>query len=103
MITLNIVDRQGTETKIETASGLSLMEAIRENGFDQLLALCGGTCSCATCHVYIPSPAPGDVLSDDEHDLLDSSDHRTAASRLACQVALTAAHDGLTVQIAPED
>jgi 2Fe-2S ferredoxin len=54
------------------------MEVIRDNGFDELLALCGGCCSCATCHVHI-DPAYMDKLSpisDDESDLLDSSDHR---------------------------
>ena len=43
------------------------------------------------------------VLVKDENDLLDSSDHRTDASRLSCQVVLSDALDGLRVTIAPED
>lgn len=81
------------------------MEAIRDNGFDQLLALCGGSCSCATCHVFIRQ-GPGDISlapQGDESDLLDSSSHRTENSRLSCQITLTDAHDGMVVQIAPED
>jgi 2Fe-2S ferredoxin len=81
------------------------MEVIRDNGFDELLALCGGCCSCATCHVHI-DPAYMDKLSpisDDESDLLDSSDHRNEYSRLSCQVPVTAALEGLTVTIAQED
>jgi 2Fe-2S ferredoxin len=77
------------------------MEAIRQAGFDELEAMCGGSCSCATCHVYakaMPSPPGGD-----EDDLLDSSDHRQADSRLSCQIRLNAALSGLRVTIAPED
>ncbi len=102
---LIVVDRSGDETAIETREGVTVMEAIRDSGFDELLALCGGCCSCATCHVFVDegwvetTGAPGE----DENDLLDSSDHRGAHSRLSCQIALTAALDGLRVTIAPED
>lgn len=81
------------------------MEAIRDAGLDELMALCGGCCSCATCHIYV-DPDFHDRLpkiSEDENDLLDSSDHRAQASRLSCQLQLTADLDGLTVRIAPED
>jgi len=81
------------------------MENIRDNGFDELLALCGGCCSCATCHVHVD---PADIaklepMGEDENDLLDSSDHRTEYSRLGCQVPMTDALDGLRVTIAAED
>ena len=102
---LIVVDRAGVEKTIEAQTGLTLMEAIRDNGFDELLALCGGCCSCATCHVYV-DPAFADKLSpmsEDENDLLESSDHRNETSRLSCQVPLTAEMDGLKVSIAAED
>jgi 2Fe-2S ferredoxin len=102
---LIVVDRAGVEKTIEAQTGLTLMEAIRDNGFDELLALCGGCCSCATCHVYV-DPAFADKLppmSEDENDLLESSDHRNETSRLSCQVPLTADMDGLKVSIAAED
>ena len=102
---LVVVNRSGEESTVEADSGLSVMEAIRDNGFDELLALCGGCCSCATCHIFV-DPAFADKLpkmSEDENDLLESSDHRTATSRLSCQVQLTADLDGLKVTIAPED
>ncbi len=102
---LTVVNREGEERTVETASGVSVMEAIRDNGFDELLALCGGCCSCATCHVFI-DPAFADRLpemSEDENDLLDSSDHRSESSRLSCQLPLTDELDGLRVTIAPED
>lgn len=91
--------------KLEALLGRTLMEVIRDNGFDELLALCGGCCSCATCHVHI-DPAYMDkigTMSEDENDLLDSSDHRNEYSRLSCQVPVTDALEGLTVTIAQED
>ncbi len=102
---LIVVDRAGVEKTIEAQTGLTLMEAIRDDGFDELLALCGGCCSCATCHVDV-DPAFADKLppmSEDENDLLESSDHRNETSRLSCQVPLTAELDGLKVSIAAED
>ena len=105
MTKLVIVDRSGNEKEIEAADGVSVMEAIRDNGFDELLALCGGCCSCATCHVYVDPAFAGALpaVSEDENDLLDSSDHRNDTSRLSCQIQLTDALDGLKVTIAPED
>jgi len=102
---LIIVDRSGAEKELEATSGLSVMETIRDAGFDELLALCGGCCSCATCHVYVErGPAEARVPgSSDEDDLLESSGHRRAESRLSCQLILTEALSGLIVRIAPEE
>jgi 2Fe-2S ferredoxin len=105
MANLIVVDRSGQAHALEAAEGLSVMEVIRDNGLDELLALCGGCCSCATCHVYVEDefqsrfPPP----SNDENDLLDSSDHRTAASRLSCQLIVSGEGDPVRVSIAPED
>ena len=102
---LIVVNHAGEEKTVEAEVGRTVMEALRDGGFDELLALCGGCCSCATCHVYV-DPSFADKLpaiSADESDLLDSSDHRNATSRLSCQLPMTAALDGLKVTIAPED
>lgn len=102
---LVVVNRAGEEKVVEATAGLSVMEAIRDNGFDELLALCGGCCSCATCHVHVDADWVGKLspMSEDENDLLDSSDHRDETSRLSCQIEMTADLDGLKVVIAPED
>lgn len=102
---LIVVNRAGEEQTVEGDAGLSVMEVIRDSGFDELLALCGGCCSCATCHVYVDPAFAGALpaMSEDENDLLDSSDHRNETSRLSCQVILGEATDGLRVTIAPED
>ena len=102
---LIVTTRSGETREVEAAAGLSVMEAIRDNGFDELLALCGGCCSCATCHVHV-DPTFADLLpalTADEDDLLDSSDDRDATSRLSCQLPFTDALDGLRVRIAEED
>lgn len=102
---LIVVTREGEEREIDGEAGLSVMEVIRDAGIDELLALCGGCCSCATCHVHV-DPAFADKLpamSEDENDLLDSSDHRNESSRLSCQIPFADALDGLKVTIAEED
>ena len=102
---LTVVNREGEESTIDVEDGLTVMEAIRDNGFDELLALCGGCCSCATCHIHVDA-GPTDKLpamSEDEDDLLESSDHRNDSSRLSCQIPFTSELDGLKVTIAPED
>jgi 2Fe-2S ferredoxin len=105
MPTLTIVTRDGSERTVEARPGWSVMENIRDNGFDELLALCGGCCSCATCHVHVDPDWFGKVgpRKPDEDDLLDTSDHKTALSRLSCQIEYSDALDGLRVRIAPED
>lgn len=105
MPSLIVVDRQGNERTVTGEAGLSVMEVIRDNGFDELLALCGGSCSCATCHVLVDAAWAAKVGGPhaDEADLLDSSDHRTDTSRLSCQIKFSNDLDGLKVTIAPED
>ena len=105
MIEIQVTDRAGTLRSFKTKPDVSLMEALRDNGLDELLALCGGCCSCATCHVYVDKgPAGADEFaSADEDDLLDSSDRRQSNSRLSCQLLLTPEHDQLAVTVAPED
>ncbi|MEY2942781.1 MAG: hypothetical protein RLY97_795 [Pseudomonadota bacterium] len=105
MANIVVINQAGEEKTVEAANGRSLMEVIRDNGFDELLALCGGCCSCATCHVHIDPAFAGMIpaMSEDENDLLDSSDHRDGNSRLSCQIAINDALDGLRVTIAQED
>lgn len=102
---LVVTTRDGREHIVAGDDGLSVMEVIRENGFDELIAMCGGNCSCATCHVFV---APEDwgrlpAMGVDEDELLDTSEFRTEYSRLSCQLALGEALAGLRVMIAPED
>lgn len=104
MASLTVTSTHGDTRTIPAATGLSVMEIIRKAGFDDLQAQCGGSCSCATCHVIVD---PGDFArvgppGEDENDLLDSSDRRTPTSRLSCQIPFVPALDGLRVTIAEE-
>jgi 2Fe-2S ferredoxin len=99
-----VTTREGDELNVEAAIGVSVMEAIRDSGIDELLALCGGVCSCATCHVYVDeAPDELPVMSADEDDLLESSGHRNERSRLSCQIRIVEGLSGLRVTVAPED
>ncbi|WP_375395298.1 2Fe-2S iron-sulfur cluster-binding protein [uncultured Sphingomonas sp.] len=105
MPTLIVTTREGEERSLAGEAGLSVMEVIRDGGIDEILALCGGCCSCATCHVHVDAAFADRLpaMSEDENDLLDSTSDRTATSRLSCQVPFTDALDGLRVTIAAED
>ena len=104
MLKLNIVTRDGVEHAVDAMGGQSVMEAIRAAGFEELEAVCGGSMSCATCHVYVDPAfaAQFPPMGEFETELLDSSDHRTENSRLACQLPFVEDVENLRVVIAPE-
>ena len=102
MPTINFILHDGSAKAVDTKAGASVMEtAIRGNvrGID---AECGGSCSCATCHVYVED-AFIDLLDppdDLEAEMLEGvAAERRPGSRLSCKVFVTAALDGLTVRV----
>jgi 2Fe-2S ferredoxin len=105
MIELYIEGREGETRAIRVKPEGSLMEAIRDNGFDELLASCGGCCSCATCHVIIDTGSSRKLpaMAPDEDSLLDGSSYRETGSRLSCQIPLSDELNGLELRIAPMD
>ncbi|WP_168073859.1 2Fe-2S iron-sulfur cluster-binding protein [Caulobacter sp. SSI4214] len=105
MPTFNVLTREGQALLVAGDEGLSLMEVLKGGGVDEILALCGGSRSCATCHVYVDDAFLQRLspMSSDEDDLLDSSDHRRSNSRLSCQIQVSDALDGMLVTVAPED
>jgi ferredoxin, 2Fe-2S len=102
---LIVTTLNGEQRIIDADEGPSVMEIIRYSDVDELLAICGGYCSCGTCHVYVDPGWPGRLpeVSAEEDALLNGSAHRRPNSRLSCQIPFTSALDGLTVAIAPED
>ena len=102
---LRVINRDGVEQQLNASAGTSLMEPLRDMD-DGVTAICGGMCSCATCHVYVDEtwvaklPA---AMSDETDMLRDLTSYRAATSRLSCQIQLTDALDGLRVAIAPEE
>lgn len=104
MATLQVIDRDGVSHDVEAKPGLKVMEVLRELDYG-VAAICGGMCSCATCHIYI-DPAWADKLPapmSDERDLLSELAHVRENSRLSCQVEITQALSGLKVTIAEDE
>ena len=105
MAKIFVTTREGeTQELAVNGSGDNLMEILRDNDYE-VEAICGGVCSCATCHVYIDD-AFADKLperSEDEYELVSSTEHYQENSRLSCQIPFTDELDGLKVTIAPED
>ena len=104
MADMVIVDRDGTEHTVEGKTGVSVMETLRELDYG-IAAICGGMCSCATCHIYVDDAwaARLPAAQGDEKELLQELSGRRPNSRLSCQVPFTADLAGLKVVIAPDD
>jgi ferredoxin, 2Fe-2S len=101
---LRVVDRDGVEHEVEAKTGLKVMETLRELDYG-VAAICGGMCSCATCHVYV-DPGWFERLQppmSDERELLADLVHHESNSRLSCQIEFTAELAGLKVTIAPDE
>ena len=104
MALLRVVDRDGIEHEVDGKTGLKVMENLRELDYG-VAAICGGMCSCATCHVYVDPewlPRLPPPMSD-EGDMLGDLTSRKPNSRLSCQIVLNDALSGLKVSIAPEE
>ncbi len=103
-IRLNVVDRDGQEHQLDVPAEGSLMEALREPDYG-VAAICGGMCSCATCHVFVAPDWIERVApkQSDEQELLSGLDYTEATSRLSCQIPLSESLDGLRITLAPEE
>lgn len=102
MTKITFIEHSGTAHEVTAKPGLSLMEAARDNNVPGILAECGGSCSCSTCHVYVDADwfAKLPPAADMEVDLLDFAyDYDPTRSRLSCQVKVTADMDGMTVHV----
>ncbi|SLN58814.1 2Fe-2S iron-sulfur cluster-binding protein [Oceanibacterium hippocampi] len=101
---IRVTDREGDEYLIEADVGISVMENLRDHDFG-VEAICGGCCSCATCHVFVddawlPKLQP---KSEAEAELVGETIFHKPNSRLSCQIRMTPDLDGLALTIAPEE
>ena len=104
MARMIVVDRDGKSHEIEAKPGLKVMEILRELDYG-VAAICGGLCSCATCHVYVDADWTGRLpkpQSDELELLKELPDYREATSRLSCQVDFTDNLNGIKVTIAQD-
>lgn len=107
MAVMHVTTRNGQQQDLTVGSkgGYTLMELLRDNNLE-VEAICGGSCSCATCHVFIDDAWIGKLppRGPDETELVEqTSDYRPNNSRLSCQIAFSDALDGLKVTIAPAE
>ncbi len=99
-----VTNRDGLTHWVEYIPGDSLMDALHNAGLTELRALCGGCLSCATCHVYVDprSPASRSPFGELEGIVIGGLSAPRENSRLACQLILTSALDGLAITLPPE-
>ncbi len=103
MPTIKFIDPEGAEHVIKEPAGKSLMEVAVANSVPGIDGDCGGACACATCHIYVDEAwreATGTPAFMEE-SMLDFAEHVRPESRLACQIRLTEALDGIVVRVAP--
>jgi 2Fe-2S ferredoxin len=101
MTQVRFLEADGRERQVDAAVGISLMETAKQHGIVGIVALCGGACACATCHVYVDRAWVGRLppAEDMETGMLESAWEPRDNSRLACQITITAGLDGLRVTV----
>jgi 2Fe-2S ferredoxin len=106
MAKLFVTRRDGSKVELdEKPDGRPIMEILRDHDLD-VEAICGGCCSCATCHVFIDEPWLAKIKprAEDESELVQSTEHYDERkSRLSCQVPFTPDLDGISLTVAPEE
>src|SRR5437868_6707841 len=96
------IAQDGKETTLDIAVGTSVMQAAVFNGVDGIVAECGGSCMCATCHVYVQEDqlAKTPPMQPDEDAMLEgTASPRKPNSRLSCQLVVSPEMDGLVVHL----
>jgi ferredoxin, 2Fe-2S len=102
MIHIRFIAADQSVQDIQARPGQSLMDAAVAANVQGIEADCGGTLTCATCHVHVPAPWAAQLTapSADEQAMLEfTASERRADSRLSCQLALTPQLDGLVVHL----
>jgi 2Fe-2S ferredoxin len=96
------VDPDGTELEVEADTGTSVMMAAVNADIDGIVAECGGSLMCATCHVYVDEAFTDRLpeMSPDEDEMLEAAaSERLPNSRLSCQIELSDELDGVVVRL----
>jgi 2Fe-2S ferredoxin len=102
MLKLKFVQNNGEIRIVETYAGPTLMEAASAVGVEGIEAICGGSCICGTCQVYVEDGfATVGPPGDDELLVLAETGVQRSDSRLSCQIKLTESCDGMTFTVAP--
>lgn len=101
MSKVTYIEHNGREHVVDAQPGQTLMDAATSNMVPGILADCGGSCSCATCHVYVDEAWSAQVGQAEgaESDLLEIVEDRRPTSRLSCQVRMRDELEGLVVRL----
>ncbi len=102
MPSITFVTHNRTEKTTSEPDGVSAMQAAQNAGIDGIVAECGGSMMCATCHVYVREPWAAKLppMTATEHEMLTMTvSERRPSSRLSCQIVLSAALDGITLDL----
>ena len=105
LIQLNVIDREGKKTAIGIEKGTTIRNAIEEKLSPDNYGVCGGNCSCGTCHVHVTLSDFTRLKTVEEDEILtlkESAIKPTTHSRLSCQIELEKEHNNITVTIAPD-
>ena len=101
MAKITYIEDGGKSHTIEVSNGLTVMEGAIQSNIPGIDADCGGSCACATCHVYVDekwfSKLPNKENA--EKDMLDMAIQPTSFSRLSCQIVVSDELDGLVVKM----
>lgn len=102
MPAITFIPTDGMPVVAEYSPDMTLMELGLINDVPGILGMCGGICSCATCHVHVAAEWADrlDLPAPEERDMVEALTHATATSRLGCQVRLSDDLDGMTVRVA---
>ena len=94
-------EHNGKSHEIDVANGLSVMEGAVQNNIPGIDADCGGSCACATCHVYVDEKWFNKLVKKEsaEEDMLDMAHEPKKFSRLSCQITVEDNLDGLVVKM----
>ena len=98
---ITYIEHNGKSHVIDVPNGLSVMEGAVQNNIPGIDADCGGSCACATCHVYVNEKWFDKLEKKEaaEEDMLDMAFEPKSLSRLSCQLTVSDALDGLVVNM----
>jgi len=98
---ITYIEHSGKEHQIEMPVGYSIMEGAIKNSVPGIDADCGGSCACATCHVYVDENFLNKIpkAQEAEQDMIDFVQNSDKSSRLSCQIIITNDLDGIVVRM----
>jgi 2Fe-2S ferredoxin len=100
MVKVTYVAFDGGESTVDVDTGMTLMEGAVQNGVEGIEAVCGGNCYCGTCRIYVAAEWREKLVAprEEELDMIEASGEEDTSARLACQIPVTEAMDGIVVK-----